>query len=164
MTNPFAPPGKRQPPGKPRPPLKRQGATPPNLTPEQKKAFVQLRQTIGWFTLTTAGAFALALAPLPWPIVGLAGAVGAVGFGIFGLVRARRLPGGGPVATSFAVGLTFAGIMLAYSALLAVQWPAQWNLQECLTRALTEQASDTCLATYQRESQSIAERLIGTSR
>lgn len=163
MTNPFAPPGEHRPAGGQKPRQVRKPATPPNLTPEQKKAFLQLRQAILWFTAAIAGAFALALAPLPWPVVGVALALGAVGLGISGIRRARRLPGGGPVATSFGIGLAFAGLMLAYSALLAVQWPAQWNLQQCLAKALTEQASDACVADYQRESQSIAQRLIGGS-
>jgi hypothetical protein len=151
------PPGQDR--GETRTPRDRRAGRAANLTPAQKQAFAQLGRIITWFSGCVFAAFGLTLAPLPWSVLGVVLVVAATGLGVVGIVRARRLPGGGPVATSFGIGLAFTALLLAYCALLAMQWPAQWHYQRCQHRALTEAARDACLVDYQRDSQAIVNRL-----
>ncbi|MDR1428509.1 MAG: hypothetical protein LBJ08_12265 [Bifidobacteriaceae bacterium] len=122
---------------------------------------MQLGRVILWFGLSALAAFGLTMAPLPWSMLGVVCVLAAIVLAIVGIARARRLPGGRPAMASLGIGLVFASLMLFYSALMAVQWPAQWDYQRCLGKALTQEAEDTCLVDYQQDSMTLVTGLLG---
>jgi hypothetical protein len=126
--------------------------------------FHQLGRTTLWFTGCLIGAFALTMAPLPWSVLGVVLLLVATGVGSSGMSRARKVPWGRPMATSFGIGLVFAALLTIYSALLALQWPAQWEYQQCEAGALTNETADACLDAYRKDSISIMNRLVGGLR
>jgi hypothetical protein len=134
------------------------------MSPEQKKALRVLGRSSLWFSGFLIGAFALTMAPLPWPVLGIVLLVVAIGVGGAGMARARKVPWGRATMTSFGIGLAFAALLGVYSALLALQWPAQWEYQQCQAGALTNVAADACLDAYRRDSASIMNRVVGGLR
>jgi hypothetical protein len=134
------------------------------MTPEEKEVFAEFGPLMTWFGIATLGGFGLMLGPMPWPAFGLVAVAVALTLAITGRVRVRDYPSAKPTARAFGIGIVFASLMLAYSGLLAVQWPAQWEYQRCQTGALTGEASDACLVAYQRDSQSIIDRIFGDTR
>jgi hypothetical protein len=117
-----------------------------------------------WFTGCLICAFMLTMAPLPWSALGIVMLVVGIGVGGAGIARARKIPWGRPAVTSFGIGLAFAALLAAYSALLAVQWPAQWTYQQCQAAALTTETADACLDAYRQDSLSIMNRVVGGLR
>jgi hypothetical protein len=112
-------------------------------------------------TASVIAGILLTMAPLPWAVGSLLGAVAGIVFGAVGSRRARRLPGGQPAASTLRVGAAFSAFVLIYASLLAVQWPAQWEYQQCQAHALTHEAADSCLAEYRDNSVNLIQRLTG---
>jgi hypothetical protein len=83
----------------------------------------------------------------------------AIGLAIYGIRRARVLPGGGGAVGPLVAGLGLAGLMLLFSVTLALQWPAQWEYQQCQGTALTQQAQDDCFKQYEKDTMSVLRRI-----
>ncbi|MDR0432047.1 MAG: hypothetical protein LBH48_01865 [Bifidobacteriaceae bacterium] len=131
------------------------------LKPEEKETFAQFRPMFLWFTGSAMAAFVLSLMPLPWPALGAAfAAVGAV-LCLTGAIKARKLPACHGVARTFTLGFAFSVLLMGYFGLISTQWPAQMELQRCLSKALTEQSTDACLQGYQENAQMVLDRLTG---
>lgn len=145
----------RPPPGPPPQGPARQ--RPPEQAPrEDPEAAAAARRAAGTFVLfVLASLFSLAL-PLPWQLATIAFAVGAVVTGIRALLAARRAGRGSNLGPLLVVGIALTA-MVAMSALSsAVVYDLSVARQECLGRALTTSATETCETSFR---QSVEDRI-----
>lgn len=168
MGNPYAPPPERSrgagaPSGPPsaqepvaRPPSGT-GPTPPErpgATPDQVRT---AGRGVLRFGLTTMGALVATSLPLPWQAAGAVLSVLAVVLGVRAARAVWRTPPlRRPLLPLLVVGFAVAGASLVTSLTVVATWPIQQAYQDCLGRALTVSARQTCDTEFR---DALAERL-----
>jgi hypothetical protein len=104
---------------------------------------------IRWSATLLIGAVLTTGLFLPWKLIPVALGAAAVVVGIISLVKMIRagLPVVLRVATLF--GIVAAFMLTAVSGVQVLTWPLTQDYEQCMSRALTEQAKEQCLADYQ---------------
>lgn len=114
---------------------------PPELSPERVRA---ASRRVGWVVTLTVIALLTSALPLPWQLVGLFFALAALVAG----GRALRVVWASGVRrsllTPLVVGLALSGVLVVSSFSVLATWPIQQEHQQCLARAITVAARDTC--------------------
>ena len=101
-------------------------------------------------TVVTIAALVGTALPLPWQVLGAALALAAVVLGIramIAVISAGLLRSFLPLAT---VSLVLASLFFVSSLAVLATWSIQQERQDCLARALTVSARDTCEADYRQ--------------
>lgn len=118
----------------------------PTTTPDDATVRSATRSVMWFAGLLLAALWFSAIAP-PWPLPLLSGvlAIAAGVLGVRGLMLARRAKLGTVMIVLLVVGLVMAAGMIFVSVLQALMWPAYAELQQCLDRAITYRAEQSCL-------------------
>lgn len=93
--------------------------------------------------------------PLPWQLISIAFAIGAVVVGVRALLRVFKQQIRGMIVVLLIFGLMLSGMLLVTTAGSLALWNEQMERQQCLRSAITVAAQDRCEQAYQ---QAIEER------
>jgi tetrahydromethanopterin S-methyltransferase subunit F len=129
------------------------------LSPEQRKDWTAVAKRAMGFTGLVFAGLIVTMLPLPWPALAFALLIWALILGARTMPRARKLPEGRRTVNSLIIGMAVAVLLLGYTGLMAVQWPAQWELQRCQSTALTQAGQDKCTAQYNQHTVDLLNKL-----
>ena len=87
---------------------------------------------------------------LPWQLISIAFAIGAVVVGVRALLRVFRQQIRGMIVVLLIFGLMLSGMLLVTSLVNLAVWNEQMERQECLRSAITVAAQDRCEQRYQQ--------------
>lgn len=124
----------------------------PKPTPEQ---LAGVSRSVLHFGLFMLAAVLTMQVPLPWQLISIAFAAGALVVGIRALLRVFRQQIRGMISVLLIFGLLLSGMLLVTSLSNVAVWDEQMERQQCMRSAITVAAQDRCEQTYQ---QAIEER------
>ena len=101
------------------------------------------------FGLLTIGVVLATGLPLPWQVLGMALCVVALVQGVRAL-RAVLRAGARRMLPAVTIGLAVCALFAVSSVSVLATWPVQVARQDCLERALTISARETCEAEYRQ--------------
>jgi hypothetical protein len=112
-------------------------------TPEETRSATRL---VMWFSVLLLAAILFPALSFPWPFSLGSGvlALGALGLGIYALVRVIRVRVGGIILPVLVLSLLFAVYLVVSAVVQAILWEEYAAFQECADRALTVQAERAC--------------------
>lgn len=122
-------------------------AAPPPTPPSPEVVRATTRRVLASTGVTTAALLSTAL-PLPWQAAGAVLSLLAVLLGVRALRAVRRAGLRRPLMPVVVAGLAVACLYLVSSLGVLATWPLQTQRQECLDRALTLAARDSCEADF----------------
>jgi len=144
------------------------GSTPPRRPPESRSgardeeaAGLAARRSL-LFSLLLLGALLAARLPFPWMAVGLLFTVAALVVGSLAVAAALGARRRGTAAVLVG-GLLLALLVLLSQVAGLVFWPVQAEMRECLSGAVTEQASAQCRADFEDDLTRWVEGMAGLS-
>ncbi|MGC0249520.1 hypothetical protein [Pseudactinotalea sp. Z1748] len=118
----------------------------PKPTPEQ---LASVSRSVLHFGLFMLAAVLTMQVDLPWHLMSLAFAIGAVVVGVRALVRVFKEQIRGGIVVLLVFGLMLSGMLVVTTLSSLAVWNEQMERQECLRSAITVSAQDRCERIYQ---------------
>lgn len=109
----------------------------------------QVSRSVLHFGLFMLAAVLTMQVPLPWQLISIAFALGAVVVGLRALIRVFRQQIRGMISVLLIFGLLLSGMLLVTGLGNLALWDEQMERQQCLRSALTVAAQDRCERAYQ---------------
>lgn len=116
-----------------------------------------------YFAVLIIGAILTAELQLPWKIAALVFGLAALVVGVMALVRAVKAKMKGSIFGFLSIGLVLTLIVTLTQVWAIAIWPWQASYEDCLNNAITQQAHEQCVKTYEKNLDSlIPSGMLGT--
>ncbi|GAB3560730.1 hypothetical protein [Spelaeicoccus albus] len=142
-------------------------STPNNQSPQQKPdgrkngndlpppAVLAAGRFSMYFAVLIIGAILTAELQLPWKIAALAFGLAAMVVGIMAMVRAVKAKMKGSIYGFLSIGLVLTLVVTLTQVWAIAIWPWQASYEECLDNAITQQAHEQCVKSYEKNLDSL---------
>lgn len=104
----------------------------------------QLLRSVRLFALLMISSVIVSGLSLPWSAASVVASVAAMVVGVKALTSAVRLRVRGLPRAGLIAGLGLAALTLLMQLVVVASWPLQWDYQQCLAGAITEQGQAVC--------------------